>query len=339
MSGERRPSTRGVERDWGQWTVIKLDALSRYLSAFTTACSGARRTMYLDLFAGSVGNRSRETGEPISGSAARALDTSPRFSKLLLSEWHPGKAATLSEYVAAHHRDRDVEVLPGDCNVVIPQGLASLALEDPGWRLTPAFAFVDQLSADIRWETLKYLSEYRTGKWKTELWMYFGDSFIVRGLSTPGYAERVDAMYGNTMWREIDRGFRDDLLTPAQRKAELANLMRWQLQHDLGYATTIALDVARPDGHGLYSMVFATDHDVGEKIMGHVLHGAEEELQAMVERTNVRRRISKSTTARGGAAGFEGLDEELVASASRSGKTYLILDPPIPPWTYPREGH
>jgi three-Cys-motif partner protein len=60
--------------------------LSDYLHAFTTASQRAGRTLYLDLFAGEDRNLSRETGEEISGSPRRALDTTPPFSKVVLFE-------------------------------------------------------------------------------------------------------------------------------------------------------------------------------------------------------------------------------------------------------------
>ena len=40
-------------RGWGYWTEAKLDILSKYLNAFTTASKSAGKTVYLDLFAGS----------------------------------------------------------------------------------------------------------------------------------------------------------------------------------------------------------------------------------------------------------------------------------------------
>jgi hypothetical protein len=46
-----------MPRDWGPWTVIKLDALERYFRAFTIASRKANRTLYLDLFGGRPENQ------------------------------------------------------------------------------------------------------------------------------------------------------------------------------------------------------------------------------------------------------------------------------------------
>ncbi len=45
-----------AKRGWGYWTEAKLDILSNYLPAFTTASKKAGKTVYLDLFAGSAAN-------------------------------------------------------------------------------------------------------------------------------------------------------------------------------------------------------------------------------------------------------------------------------------------
>ncbi len=71
-----------AERPWGFWTESKLDMLSAYLPAFTTASKKAPSTVYLDLFAGQATNVSRDTGIPIEGSLLRAVQTTPPFTIL-----------------------------------------------------------------------------------------------------------------------------------------------------------------------------------------------------------------------------------------------------------------
>jgi three-Cys-motif partner protein len=69
-----------AERPRGFWTESKLDMLSAYLPAFTTASKRAPSTVYLDLFAGQATNVSRDTGRPIEGSLLRAVQTTPPFT-------------------------------------------------------------------------------------------------------------------------------------------------------------------------------------------------------------------------------------------------------------------
>lgn len=326
-----------MSRGWGPWTEVKLDALGNYLQAFTVASARAKRTLYLDLMAGSISNRSRDTGREIAGSAERALSVVPSFSRAVLCELQPKTAATLKSELQQRHPGRDLQ-LKGDCNDQIPRYLDRIG-RDPKWRWAPTFAFVDQYSAEIEWDTLKALAEFRNGDRKVELWLYFGDSFLPRGLASDSdapheeYAQRVDKMYGDaSTWRQIYAGRKAGVLTSSEAKAELVNLMRWRLQTVLGYKTTLPLSIVRDNGSPLYTMIFATDHDVGEKIMRSVLSGAERDLETMIARTKARKRVERSEIV--GQGGLFAVDDSMLAVPTSS-KGKLMLDPPRPPWTYP----
>lgn len=148
-------------RGWGPWSRIKLEALADYLNAFTTA-SSKTRTLYLDLFAGAPDNFERGTGNVILGSGHRALAAEPKFDRVVLCELQPATAGRLEKTLRADYPDRDLVVLAGDCNVEIPKYLGSLS---PDWRRYAAvFAMVDQYSAEVAWETLKFLSDWRQNK-------------------------------------------------------------------------------------------------------------------------------------------------------------------------------
>jgi three-Cys-motif partner protein len=286
-----------LPREWGPWTVIKLEALQKYLKAFTTASKRARGTLYLDLFAGAASNEERETGRAILGSAHRALEADPPFSKVVLCELEKGAARSLEDRFTELYPGRDVTVLPGDCNQTLPGYLEALARRDSGWRFAPSFAFLDQFSAEIRWSTIQWLAEFKHPKAKTKMeqWLYFGDSFLPRGLHgaddarNPAYARRVDEMFGTHDWRKILAARDDDELDASAARHELVNLMRWRLEWDLGYRTTLPLVISNRQGVGLYTMIFATDHDAGAKIMHSIFEGAEKELARMVARAKEER--------------------------------------------------
>jgi three-Cys-motif partner protein len=167
-------------RGWGPWSRIKLDALEDYLRAFTTA-SARTRTLYVDLFAGAPQNFERGTGKVILGSGHRALGTEPPFDRVVLCELQPRTANRLEKTLREAHPGRDLVVLVGDCNVEVPKYLRTLTLD---WRRYAAvFTMVDQFSAEVSWDTLKFLSEWRMNKrgFKVELWLYFGHGLLPRG--------------------------------------------------------------------------------------------------------------------------------------------------------------
>lgn len=321
-------------RGWGPWSRIKLEALEDYLNAFTVA-SSTTRTLYLDLFAGASQNFERGTGNVILGSGHRALGASPLFDRVVLCELQPRTAEKLRETLEESHPDRDLAVLAGDCNVEMPKYLRSLSID---WRRYAAvFAMVDQYSAEVTWETLRFLSEWRQNKrgFKVELWLYFGHGLLPRGLKMSGeepdpeYAQRVDAMFGTDQWRELWTARHDDVITPAQFRDELVNLMRWRLQHELGYQTTMPLEFTNTTGHPIYTVIFATSNDTGSKIMTDVFakHGVA--LERMRQVAKVERRLAKEDP---GLLGAEDITDLLMADTP--GREPLL--PPIEPMRYQR---
>jgi three-Cys-motif partner protein len=242
--------------------------------------------------------------------------------------------------MGAQFPERDFIVLEGDCNVEIPKYLNHISRDDPGWRLAPSFAFVDQFSAEIWWDTLVEIAAFRQPNWrgvhrKTELWLLFGDSFIPRGLSgvdgdpdkpvKPEYAERVDRMYGTQQWRDILCGRQRGLLSRSEWRLELVNLMRWRLEHDLNYACTIPLAVPRDTGQVLYHMIFATDEQVGDRIMTQVLSNADKALAQMRRDTKVNQLNAN--------VGLFDVESGHLAADSR--QTSFSLQPPLWPWRLP----
>lgn len=321
-------------RGWGPWSQIKLNALEDYLNAFTTA-SISTRTLYLDLFAGAPQNFERGTGRVILGSGHRALSADPAFNRVVLCELQPNTAARLEKTLREAYPDRDLVVLAGDCNIEVPNYLNTLSID---WRRYAAvFAMVDQYSAEITWDTLRYLSQWRLNQrgFKVELWLYFGHGLLPRGLKLTGdapdpeYAARVDAMFGTDQWRELWNARHDNVIDGAQFRAELVNLMRWRLQHELGYATTIPLEFTNTTNHPIYTVIFATSNDTGHKIMTDVFakHGVA--LERMRKLAQAERQIAKEEQ---GLFGAEEVADMLMGTSQ--GREPLL--PPIEPMRYER---
>lgn len=339
-------------RGWGPWTQIKLEALEDYLSAFTKASQRARGTVYLDLFAGAFSNKDRLTGAPIMGSPYRALSVTPLFSKVYGFELQEKTAKQLEAKLCREFPDRDIAVTPGDCNLTTPQVLNSM---DAYWRKKPTFAMIDQFMAEVHWDTIRALARHRLRSApngplrKTELWLYFGDSFIPRGLGvkTPGEAEaiaaRVDRMYGNAKWRHIKQARDDDVITGKTLRAELVNLMRWQLETELGYAVTVPLEFINERGGKLYTVIFATDHPVGEKVMRHIFKASTGALDRMVKLRKARDILAREDNL-GEATGQVGLfdltPDEAIGKADTTTEIELLGPPQGPDfYGYEDAGH
>jgi three-Cys-motif partner protein len=320
-------------RSWGWWTEQKLDILADYLVAFTRASNRAGKTVYLDLFAGRPDNVSRDRYErEILGSARRALGTRPPLSVLRFFELD-ATAGRLETALKAQYPDRvqDFRVVPGDCNATITATLAELA----GFNWAPTFAFLDQQSTEVHWSTIRQLAWYkRADKPKTELWLLCASGLLPRGLKIRGQtidttvADKMTTMFGTDIWLEALHAARENLLTGAEFRSELTNLMRWRLENDLGYKTTLDFHVTNTSGSGIFDMIFATDHWAGEKIMTDLYSAALDRQPALRFKAQLQRRQKREET-----DGVHGLFDlaDLAPQPARSAAQFRVQHQHVPP--------
>lgn len=261
-------------REWQYWTRNKLEILAGYLPEFNSASTSSKERLYIDLMAGEPFNRDAQTGAEFDGSARLALSARPSFTRLAFYEL-PEKAESLRHDLRSRHRRRSFRVYPGDCIETIDTVLADMSQ----WRWAPTFAFADQHAAEIRWDTLRKVSAFKESTTKAEIWLLTSPAETIRGVSgtnAAAFAERVDALYGGDHWRRIQRAREGQVISAAEYRDEMVNLLRWQLEQDLGYKITARIPMRMPSGMPIYDLVFATDHPVGEKIMTHLYRKAAE---------------------------------------------------------------
>lgn len=323
-------------RSWGWWTEQKLELLADYLAAFTRASTRAGTTVYLDLFAGRAENVSRDREErQIRGSARRALDTQPQISALRFFEL-TATARSLDTALAAEYPDRinDFRVVPGDCNATIAAALSELA--DLNW--APTFAFLDQQSTEVQWQTIERLARHkRADKPKTELWLLCASGLLPRGLRfrtealDTTVASKMSDMFGTDIWLDSLDAASNGLLTGGDFRAELTNLMRWRLEHDLGYRTTLDFQVTNTSGTGIFDMIFATDHWAGEKIMTDLYSTAMRRQPALRHNAQLQRRQDREE-----AQGVHGLFDLAEVGRQKPDATGFHIRhqqlPPHPPY-------
>jgi three-Cys-motif partner protein len=324
-----------AERPWGFWTESKLDMLSSYLPAFTTASKRARPTVYLDLFAGQDMNNSRDTGKPIDGSLRRALETLPPLGVVRGFELQRTRARSLQAAYRRAFPERDVLVHPGDVHQTLGPALGELSK----YRWSPTFAFVDPDGVEARWELLEALAAHKAPRQtKVELFLLLASPQIVRVVNDhldPANLEhaeqQVTDLFGCTDWHPILTARRSGALDAAQTRDELTNLMRWRLEQTLGYRYTHTLRLTNVQGVPLYDMVFATDHPVGDKIMRSVYRTAAARFPRMRQEARARRRDRQERDA-GGSALFT--HEELMSDAPLATNETYEHTAPTPPYRH-----
>jgi three-Cys-motif partner protein len=153
----------------GSWTAIKLEALRKYLSAYTTALKRKSfRLLYIDAFAG-AGDYDAGEHDVRPGSARIALQTEPPFHELVLIELNSTRCSQLQrladrQRLAEKRSDPAVRIIAGDAN----EHLLDLCRQT-NWDSTRAVLFLDPFGMHVEWMTLERVAATRA----IDVWYLF----------------------------------------------------------------------------------------------------------------------------------------------------------------------
>lgn len=186
----------------GIWTLIKLEALEKYLVAFNTALSKQSFTrIYIDGFAGTGRCDIKLDGErtSIDGSARRALAINPPFHKYCFIELGSKKLAALKA-LEAEFPDKVIEVIRSDANTAL-KALCELYR----WRDERAVLFLDPYGMNVEWSTLEVIA--KTGA--IDVWYLFPYAGLYRQAAKNPEAmdtdkeESITRLLGTDEWRQV----------------------------------------------------------------------------------------------------------------------------------------
>ncbi len=186
----------------GIWTLIKLEALEKYLVAFNTALSKQNFTrIYIDAFAGTGRCDINMDGEKtsIDGSARRALMANPPFHKYCFIELRPKKLAALRTLVK-EYPDKTIEVIRSDANAAL-----KTLCEKYRWKDERAVLFLDPYGMDVEWSTLEAIA--KTGA--IDVWYLFPYAGLYRQAAMDADAmdavkhESITRLLGTDEWRQL----------------------------------------------------------------------------------------------------------------------------------------
>lgn len=155
----------------GEHTQEKLEAVGRYLPAYTTALAQRFTVHYIDAFAGTGECDITVDGKKlrVQGSASIAIDCTPPFHKMFFVEKSAGRVRTL-EKLARGAIDRDIVVVKGDANAEVPSYLAQLK------RSERAVVLLDPYGMTVDWATLEKIAQTKLA----DVWYLFPLSGLYR---------------------------------------------------------------------------------------------------------------------------------------------------------------
>ena len=268
-----------LARDVGLWTVQKLLFLKEYLDAYVQATKSIRRSdvAFIDLFAGPGYDRNTDTGELLEGSPILAMNLYERFRRFVFVDIDPNFTRQLRELAFERRVDRITHVFTGDCNCLVNEAMRHVQ------RAGGTFCFVDPPGLQAHWNTIARISRHisPSGR-KAEVFVLFPyDMALVRFLvreGSPGEVwgpdaeRRIDlAMPDTIRWRRIYQERNQGLFDAREARRRFAYLY-WMGLKNLGYGYVLKPKLlSTPEGRPLYFLFFASDHQVGDRIMSHIL--------------------------------------------------------------------
>lgn len=195
----------------GLHTEAKLQAVEKYLAAFTTALKNKKdfRLIYFDGFAGSGQIQAsdevplcfdgEEASVMMTGSVLRALRVDNPFDEYVFVEKARGKMAELKAIVNREKPDAaKIVYIPNDANDAVLD-----FCRNTDWIKCRAVIFLDPFGNQVGWETLEAIA-----KTKADLWYLFpaglGVSRLLSGDGSvdPSHRASLDRLFGGPRWEE-----------------------------------------------------------------------------------------------------------------------------------------
>jgi three-Cys-motif partner protein len=259
----------------GEWAEAKLSFLDYYGPTALEATLLKVRRVYMDLFAGPGINVREPAGPEFEGGALRALRmrgvrSGATFTDAVLVNLSRLDHEALQERVSRLVQSGE-SLVPGDrtdirradANECLPEILSGFHRRDY------ILAFAD-IEAPRQWPWTSVQALKAQSHESVDLYMLFPLEMGINRLLAYNEADRerygpvLTRFFGNDGWRELAARRRTSAQAPEFRR-DLEELYLSQLRGLWRYAGKV-MDVRLRGRQGLYRMLFASDHEAGQKI-------------------------------------------------------------------------
>jgi three-Cys-motif partner protein len=257
----------------GYWTEIKLQILQDYAKAYAQVLQNQRsikHVAYIDGFAGAGTHISKQSGERIAGSPARALSIQPRFSHYHFVEMDAARAKRLQ----GMGDEKDVTVYQGDCNEVLLQEIfPQCRFED----YRRALCLLDPYELNPNWEVVETAGRMRS----IEIFL----NFMIMDANmnvlwknpdsvAPDQAQRMTKFWGDDSWHAAAYTTEQDLFGTFEQKASNESVVAAYLKRLKDVAgfkyVPEPLPMCNTRGAVVYYLFFASQKLTGNKIAEHI---------------------------------------------------------------------
>jgi three-Cys-motif partner protein len=259
----------------GEWAEAKLSFLDYYGPTALDATQRKVRRVYMDLFAGPGVNVTDPGGPEFEGGALRALrmrggQSGVTFTDAALVNLNRLDHGALKERVTRLVESGEclappdrIDIRRADANECLPELLSKFH------RLDYILSFAD-IEAPKQWPWTSVQALKAQGHQSVDLYMLFPLEMGINRLLAYEEADRerhgpvLTRFFGNDRWRELV-GRRPTSAQAAEFRTALEELYLSQLRGLWRYADKV-MNVRLRANQGLYRMLFASDHEAGQRI-------------------------------------------------------------------------
>jgi three-Cys-motif partner protein len=263
----------------GEWSILKLDIIEKYGSAYTGAFSGERgqglKKYYIDGFSGAGQHVAKRTGKPVEGSPTRALKITPPFDRFYFIDLDRNKANYLRAQCAGHS---NVSIVHDDANVYLRKLLPTIRF---GQR-ERALCVLDPYKLNLDWDVIELAGKSGV----VDLFLNFPVMDMNRSAiwREPERApadgiERMNRFWGDESWRqaayakspqgELFSGPQDE----KQKNGAIVAAFTERLKNVAGFAYVANRPMVNSKNADVYYLFFASQKPVAEKIIRGIFKG------------------------------------------------------------------
>lgn len=186
----------------GAWSVLKLEIIEQYGSAYTKAFGGRGSRLkkyYIDGFSGPGVHIARGTGEQIEGSPTRALKISPPFDGFYFIDIAADKTTYLKKLCEGC---TDVHIHTGDANAYLRALLPTIQFH----LFNRALCLLDPYGLQLDWDVVELAGRSKA----VDLFLNFPVMDMNRNAiwrsparAAPEGIERMNRFWGDETWKQV----------------------------------------------------------------------------------------------------------------------------------------
>jgi len=257
----------------GYWTEIKLQILQDYAKAYARVLQNQRsikHVAYIDGFAGAGAHISKQSGELIAGSPARALSIQPRFSHYHFVEMDAARAKRLH----GMGNQKDMTVYQGDCNEVLLQEIFPQCRYKDYRR---ALCLLDPYDLNPNWEVVETAGKMGSIEIFLNFMIMDANMNVLWNKPEsvpPDQAQRMTKFWGDDSWHAAAYRTEQGLFGPIEEKGSNESVIaayRKRLKEVAKFKyVPEPLPMCNSRGAVVYYLFFASQNSTGNTIAEHI---------------------------------------------------------------------